>query len=56
MRVDPKILAFERHEVPNDPAVVIFSTSLVMNMVNGAVFLGAPFDAKVVAGGSSATS
>lgn len=32
-------------------AAVIFSTILVMNMINGAIFLGAPFDMKVIAGG-----
>lgn len=33
-------------------AAVIFSTMLLMNMVNGAIFLRAPIDLKVVAGGS----
>lgn len=32
-------------------AAVIFSTILLMNMVNGALFLGSPIDFKVVAGG-----
>lgn len=32
-------------------AAVIFSTILVMNMVNGAIFLGTPFNSKVIAGG-----
>ena len=32
-------------------AAVIFSTILVMNMVNGAIFLRMPFDGKVVVGG-----
>ena len=32
-------------------AAVIFSTILVMNMVNGAIFLGTPFNSKVIVGG-----
>ncbi len=32
-------------------AAVIFSTILVMNVVNGAIFLGTPFNSKVIAGG-----
>ncbi len=32
-------------------AAVIFSTILVMNMVNGAIFLGTPFNSKIIAGG-----
>ncbi len=32
-------------------AAVIFSTILIMNMVNGAIFLGTPFNSKVIAGG-----
>ncbi len=32
-------------------AAVIFSTILFMNMVNGAIFLGTPFDSKVIIGG-----
>lgn len=32
-------------------AAVIFSTILVMNMINGAIFLGSPFNKKVIAGG-----
>jgi drug/metabolite transporter (DMT)-like permease len=32
-------------------AAVIFSTILVMNIVNGAIFLGNPFDKRVLAGG-----
>lgn len=32
-------------------AAVIFSTILLMNMMNGAIFLGSPLDRKVIAGG-----
>lgn len=32
-------------------AAVLFSTILIMNMINGAVFLGSPLDSKVIAGG-----
>ncbi len=32
-------------------AAVIFSTILVMNMINGAILLGTPFNPKVIAGG-----
>ncbi len=32
-------------------AAVIFSTILIMNIVNGSIFLMAPFDPKVIAGG-----
>lgn len=32
-------------------AAVIFSTILVMNMINGAILLGTPFNQKVIAGG-----
>ena len=42
--------AAERH-LTSGLAAVIFSKILVMNMVNGAVFLGALFDMKVVAWG-----
>lgn len=43
--------AAEQH-LTSGLAAVIFSTILVMNMVNGALFLGAPFDLKVAAGGA----
>ncbi|SLM28753.1 EamA-like transporter family [Desulfamplus magnetovallimortis] len=33
-------------------AAVIFSTILVLNMINGAIFLKNPFDSKVIAGGT----
>ncbi len=33
-------------------AAVIFSTILLMNMVNGVIFLGKPLDSRVVAGGA----
>lgn len=33
-------------------AAVIFSTILILNMINGAIFLKAPFDPKVIVGGA----